>query len=174
MSRFTTKTYKMIYAPNKVSDQPGHLLSDQSSLSAWRKLGSLATHWGHTEDSDQTYKDCLLNLWLLFFLHRNIFDWWCYAFLLAVIVTHIVDIAAHTDGLARAHIRLTAVTVIFLWLRLMKNIRAFATLGEWRDSSIKILKVRTPKKIAIALRAVWSGPTLFDQIYLSENFRSVW
>ena len=24
------------------------------SLSAWRKLGSLATHWAHSEDSDQT------------------------------------------------------------------------------------------------------------------------
>ena len=28
--------------------------SDQSSLSAWRKLWSLATHWAHSEDSDQT------------------------------------------------------------------------------------------------------------------------
>ena len=26
----------------------------ESSLSAWRNLGSLATHWGHSEDSDQT------------------------------------------------------------------------------------------------------------------------
>ena len=28
--------------------------SDQSSLSTWRKLGSLATYWAHNEDSDQT------------------------------------------------------------------------------------------------------------------------
>ena len=28
--------------------------SYQSSLSAWKKLGSLATHWAHSEDSDQT------------------------------------------------------------------------------------------------------------------------
>ena len=27
--------------------------SDQSSLSTWRKLGSLATHWVHSKDSDQ-------------------------------------------------------------------------------------------------------------------------
>ena len=27
--------------------------SDQSSLSAWRKIGSLATQWAHSEDSDQ-------------------------------------------------------------------------------------------------------------------------
>ena len=26
----------------------------ESSLSAWRKVGSLATHWAHSEDSDQT------------------------------------------------------------------------------------------------------------------------
>ena len=26
----------------------------ESSLSAWRKLGPLATHWAHSEDSDQT------------------------------------------------------------------------------------------------------------------------
>ena len=28
--------------------------SDQSSLSAWRKLGSLATHWACSDDSNQT------------------------------------------------------------------------------------------------------------------------
>ena len=28
--------------------------SDQSSLSACRKLGSFATHWAHSEESDQT------------------------------------------------------------------------------------------------------------------------
>ena len=26
----------------------------ESSLSAWRKLGSLASHWAHSEVSDQT------------------------------------------------------------------------------------------------------------------------
>ena len=35
-------------APSEDSDQPGH------PLSAWRKLGSLATHWAQSEDSDQT------------------------------------------------------------------------------------------------------------------------
>ena len=37
-------------APSEDSDQPGH----PSSLSTWRKLGSWATHWAHSEDSDQT------------------------------------------------------------------------------------------------------------------------
>ena len=30
--------------------------SGQSSLSAWRKLGTLATQWAHREDSDQTVR----------------------------------------------------------------------------------------------------------------------
>ena len=47
-------------APSEDSDQPGLLPSlirvvwSESSLSAWRKPGSLATHWAHSEDSDQT------------------------------------------------------------------------------------------------------------------------
>ena len=50
-------------APSEDSDQPRHppslirvfaLVWSESSLSAWRKLGSLATHWAHSEDSGQT------------------------------------------------------------------------------------------------------------------------
>ena len=60
-------------ALNEDSDQPGHppslirvfavrmkkpwvlsYLLSAASLSAWRNLGSLATHWVHSEDSDQT------------------------------------------------------------------------------------------------------------------------
>ena len=45
---------KLACAPSEDSDQPGHpTQSDQSSLTAWRNLGSLATHWAHSEDSDQ-------------------------------------------------------------------------------------------------------------------------
>ncbi|XP_060608623.1 uncharacterized protein LOC132760627 isoform X3 [Ruditapes philippinarum] len=61
----------------------------------------------------------------------NWFDWFCYTLLVAVIGTHVADIVDHTDAVARAHIRLTAVVVIFLWLRLMKNIRAFSMLGPF-------------------------------------------
>ena len=45
----------MACAPSEDSDQPGHpSLWSESSLSAWRKFGSLATLWAHSEDSDQT------------------------------------------------------------------------------------------------------------------------
>ena len=55
MSRRYDKTNKMACAPSEDSDQPGHPPSlIKSLLSAWKKLGSLATHWAHSKDSDQT------------------------------------------------------------------------------------------------------------------------
>ena len=61
---------------------------------------------------------------------RNIFDWLCYILLLVDICTHVADVLSHSEVLARAHIRLMAITIILLWLRLMKNARAFALLGK--------------------------------------------
>ncbi|CAG5133070.1 unnamed protein product, partial [Candidula unifasciata] len=60
----------------------------------------------------------------------NIFDWICYIMLLVCIATHVADIISHTEILARLHIRFMAATIILLWLRLMKNARAFAILGN--------------------------------------------
>ncbi|XP_067678848.1 uncharacterized protein [Haliotis asinina] len=61
----------------------------------------------------------------------NIFDWTCYFFLLLSITTHFADIGIHSNLLARWHIRIMCVTIILLWLRLMKNARAFSTLGPF-------------------------------------------
>ena len=59
MSRLMTKPTKWHVRPAKTQIRLGGCLgirpvSSESSLSAWRKLGSLATHWAHSEDSDQT------------------------------------------------------------------------------------------------------------------------
>ena len=49
------KTNKMTLRPAKTQISLGiRPVWSESSLSAWRKLGSLATHWAHSEDSDQT------------------------------------------------------------------------------------------------------------------------
>ena len=49
------KTNKMTVRPAKTQISLGiHPVWSESSLSAWRNLGSLATHWVHSEDSDQT------------------------------------------------------------------------------------------------------------------------
>ena len=45
------------------------ILSDQSSLSAQRKLGSVASNWAHSKDSDQTGK--MLKLIRVPWMHKS-------------------------------------------------------------------------------------------------------
>ena len=55
MSRLVTKPTKWHVRSAKTQISLGiHPVWSESSLSAWRKLRSLATHWAHSEDSDQT------------------------------------------------------------------------------------------------------------------------
>ena len=49
------KTNKMTVPPAKTQISLGiRPVWSESSLSAWRKLGSLATHWVHSKDSDKS------------------------------------------------------------------------------------------------------------------------
>ena len=54
MNHDMTKATKWVCAQRRLRSAWASAQSDQSSLSAWRNLGSLATHWAHSEDSDQT------------------------------------------------------------------------------------------------------------------------
>ena len=55
LSCLMTKPTKWNVRPAKTQISLGiRPVWSESSLSAWRKLGSLATHWVHSEDSDQT------------------------------------------------------------------------------------------------------------------------
>ena len=55
MSRLTTKPTKSPVRQAKTQIGLGiRSVWAESSLSAWRNLGFLATHWAHCEDSDQT------------------------------------------------------------------------------------------------------------------------
>ena len=55
MSRIVTKPTKWHVRPAKNQISLGiRPVWSESSLSAWRKHGSLATHWAHSEDSGQT------------------------------------------------------------------------------------------------------------------------
>ena len=52
-----------------------HPVWSESSLSAWRKLGSLATHWAHSNDSDQTGRT---PGWSESSLGAHSFYWFCH------------------------------------------------------------------------------------------------
>ena len=54
MSRDMTKPTMWLCAQRRQISLGISPVWSESSLSTWRKLGSLATHWAHSEDSDQT------------------------------------------------------------------------------------------------------------------------
>ena len=64
MNRRTTKPTKWRVCPAKTQFRlGGRTVWSESSLSAWRNFGSLAAHWAHIEDSDQTVRICRL-IWV--------------------------------------------------------------------------------------------------------------
>ena len=55
LSRLMTKPTKWRVRPAKTQISLGFRpVWSEPSLSAWRKFGSFASHWAHSEDSDQT------------------------------------------------------------------------------------------------------------------------
>ncbi|XP_063047327.1 transient receptor potential channel pyrexia [Engraulis encrasicolus] len=61
----------------------------------------------------------------------NIFDWLVYVLLIAVLGLHMADIFLVSGSLRAYSLRVFAVVVIFLWLRLMKHVRAFRVMGPF-------------------------------------------
>ena len=55
-----TKPTQWVCAQQRLRSAWASTKTDQSSMSAWRNLGSLATHWAHSEDSDQTGRTLIL------------------------------------------------------------------------------------------------------------------
>ncbi|XP_064411171.1 transient receptor potential channel pyrexia-like [Latimeria chalumnae] len=68
---------------------------------------------------------------LFFCDFRNVFDWLVYLLLLVIFGIHVADIFIINTQLRLTSLRLFAVTIIFLWLRLMKHVRAFRAMGPF-------------------------------------------
>ncbi|XP_039995617.1 transient receptor potential cation channel subfamily V member 5 [Xiphias gladius] len=61
----------------------------------------------------------------------NVFDWLVYSLLMASFSVHMADVIGPSVHLHTASLRLFSVTIIFLWLRLMKHVRAFRLMGPF-------------------------------------------
>lgn len=62
----------------------------------------------------------------------NYFDWVTYGWVLGMIITRGLDVANITRVKSPSlHLRVSAMGIIFIWLRLMKAFRAFSTLGPF-------------------------------------------
>uniref|UniRef100_A0A3B3ZNA4 Ion transport domain-containing protein n=1 Tax=Periophthalmus magnuspinnatus TaxID=409849 RepID=A0A3B3ZNA4_9GOBI len=69
---------------------------------------------------------CILyvNLW-------NLSDWLVYCLLGVSTAVHVADVIRPSDSLHVTTVRLFSVAIIFLWLRLMKYVRAFRLMGPF-------------------------------------------
>ncbi|CAD5123450.1 DgyrCDS11796 [Dimorphilus gyrociliatus] len=56
----------------------------------------------------------------------NIFDWICYVLLTVASITHVVDVIDHTNAISRWHIRIMAIAIILIWIRILKIARAYS------------------------------------------------
>ena len=56
------ESLQTIWARHDKTNKMASAQSDESSLSAWRKLGSLATHWAYSEDSWSDWADAQTDL----------------------------------------------------------------------------------------------------------------
>uniref|UniRef100_A0A3B3X8U6 Ion transport domain-containing protein n=1 Tax=Poecilia mexicana TaxID=48701 RepID=A0A3B3X8U6_9TELE len=61
----------------------------------------------------------------------NIFDWLVYSLLMASFCAHLADVLQPSILLHTLSLRLFSISIIFLWLRLMKHVRAFRLMGPF-------------------------------------------
>ncbi len=59
----------------------------------------------------------------------NYFDWITYACIFVVVVSRVLAVAWTSSKAAELHPKFMAVALIFIWLRLMKVLRLFQSLG---------------------------------------------
>ncbi|KAI3362884.1 hypothetical protein L3Q82_001922 [Scortum barcoo] len=63
--------------------------------------------------------------------NRNVFDWLVYSLLTVSFSVHMADVFRPSLCVHTLSLRLFAVSIIFLWLRLMKHVRAFRLMGPF-------------------------------------------
>ncbi|XP_034053209.1 transient receptor potential channel pyrexia-like, partial [Gymnodraco acuticeps] len=61
----------------------------------------------------------------------NVFDWLVYSLLAASFSVHVADVLQPCTSLHTCSLRLFSISIIFLWLRLMKHVRAFRLMGPF-------------------------------------------
>ncbi|BHF77040.1 hypothetical protein SprV_0502014200 [Sparganum proliferum] len=61
----------------------------------------------------------------------NFIDWVTYMMLIASLISHFVDIGVQSVVTARWHARIVSMTIILVWMRILKSVRAYLDLGPF-------------------------------------------
>ena len=159
--RDMTKPTKWLCAQRRLRSDWASAQSDQSSLSAWRKLGSLATHLAQIEDSDQTGRMPRL-IWV--FAGRTV----------TLLVCHVVaQIVLQCNTYRRIKDKQQCWFCPFNSLvctvkdSFLSRLHIKLTPCEWQ-LPVMILSFRTDRG------AVWSGSTLFAIPSASFGLITLW
>ena len=144
----------MTCVPSKDSDQPGiHSVWSESSLSAWWKLGSLATHWVHCKDPDQTGR--MLRPICLRWAHKSFgfVMWW----LLSVTLRYLGDVLSRVSSSFGTVNTCIQEQYIWRWTRWSPG---FPSVSE--THTIHVLKQHFTSKFTCSENLL--------QFYFSENY----
>ena len=105
----------------------------ESSLSTWGKLGSLATHWMHSEDSDQTGRMPRL-IWV--FAGRTHFVGFVMSWLISIcLLYHVFCCCFYWNFTARRNYLTSFEQVGRKW-KILKNITETYSFGNFRKLSL--------------------------------------
>ena len=147
MSRLMTKPTKWL-RPVKTQISLGiRPVWSESLLPAWGKLGSLATHWAHSEDSDQTGRMPRL-IWV--FAGRTVIllvlSWGGSYFFGLFLVLYVNIYSFHVIIFRR----------IFFFGQSGKNLHMKLNRFTvfWLEYTVKKLKIWTPEKFAVIIQKV--------------------
>ncbi|XP_044069477.1 uncharacterized protein si:ch73-193i2.2 isoform X2 [Siniperca chuatsi] len=95
----------------------------------------------------------------------NVFDWLVYSLLAVSFSVHMADVFRPSVRLHTVSLRLFSVTVIFLWLRLMKHVRAFRVHDNSQANAVM-------QQAAVILQVEESMPLLrrfYDNQYIANH-----
>ncbi|OAF67744.1 hypothetical protein A3Q56_04422 [Intoshia linei] len=63
--------------------------------------------------------------------NRNILDWSVIVMIIVCSISHMVDVVHHSISIARFNLRFTSITIIMLWVRLMKYVKPYTVIGPF-------------------------------------------
>ncbi|CAF5207101.1 unnamed protein product, partial [Rotaria magnacalcarata] len=77
----------------------------------------------------------------MYYSLNNLFDWIVYILCLLTIITHAIDINAHTVFRARIHMYIASVTVLCIWFRFMVFFRTITISAKTLRSKLVEIKL---------------------------------
>lgn len=77
----------------------------------------------------------------MYYSLNNLFDWIVYIFCFLTIITHVIDVNAHTVLRARVHMYIASVTVISIWFRFMVFFRTITISAKTLRSKLVEIKL---------------------------------